>query len=101
MRICRVDEHRLVHTCPANDEPHPVDIRRTVVHVTDPQPCLAPVIIRSGDTVAVVDCGRHEPSDRQCGNCRVVVTTGTVTIEDLGYQGPDRHRQDALFEVPA
>ena len=65
-------EHRL-HTCPAEPRPHPVDTRCTVLHVTPGRPCAAPVTIRCGDAVVVVPCGRHNPADQRCGNCRTII----------------------------
>lgn len=88
MRIYCVDEHHLTHTCPADPAPHSFDIRRTIVHVTDPEPCLAPVTLDGGGPTVVVDCGTWRPHDQQCDHCRTVITVGTVTYEHLGYQGP-------------
>jgi hypothetical protein len=80
VRIYRVDEHHKMHTCPADPDPHPVDIRRTIVHVTDPQPCLTPTYDSIG---APVECSRYEIRDRQCDHCRTVITIGTITVEHL------------------
>jgi hypothetical protein len=88
MTIYAIEVFHLTHTCPANPEPHPVDTRRRIVHVTPSRPCLTPVTVRSGDAAATIPCGRHEPSDRQCGNCRPIIRVLKVTSRDLGYQGP-------------
>ena len=42
-----VEVFHLIHTCPANPEPHPVDTRRRIVHVTPSRPCLNAVTVRS------------------------------------------------------
>jgi hypothetical protein len=80
-----VDIVQVTHTCPGQPGPHPFDIRRTVVHVIPGGPCRTPVTIRSGDTVTQIACGRHEPVDRQCPACRVIVTERTITTVN-----PDR-----------
>ena len=51
MSIHTVDVVQLLHTCPAEPEPHPYDIRRSVIDVIDGGPCRNPVIIRCGDIV--------------------------------------------------
>jgi hypothetical protein len=79
-----VDIEQLTHTCPADADPHPVDIRRTIVHTTDSGPCRTPVTIRLADTTATIACGRHEPADRQCGACRPIVTEHTITTTPHG-----------------
>jgi len=66
-------QHQL-HNCPSEQEPHPWSTTRTVVQTISGRPCLNPVTIRSGDVVAVVACGRHDPANRQCGNCRTIIT---------------------------
>jgi hypothetical protein len=63
MTYIHVDLHHLTHTCPGNLEPHPYDTRRTIVAVADGGPCRNPVTVHSGDTTAVIACGRHEPAD--------------------------------------
>ena len=72
--IYLVAVQHVLHTCPAEPGPHPVDTRCTVLHVTPGRPCAAPVTIRCGDATAVVPCGRHNPADQQCGNCRTIIT---------------------------
>jgi hypothetical protein len=90
MNIYRVDEHHVVHTCPADDQPHPVDIRRTIVGVIlDNRPCLAPIHI--GPDTAPLRCSQQEPADRHCDHCRTVVVTGTITTEHLGHDEPRHH----------
>jgi hypothetical protein len=74
MTIHLVDLELIAHACPAQDEPHPYDIRRTIVDTIDGGPCRTPVVIRCGDTTTQIPCGRHEPVDRQCPACRVIVT---------------------------
>ena len=88
MTIYAIEVEHLVHTCPGNPQPHPVDTRRRIVHVTPGRPCLTPVTIGDGDTATTIACGRHEPYDRQCANCRTIITIQKVTVRDLGYQGP-------------
>ena len=83
MSIHTVDVVQLLHTCPAEPEPHPYDIRRTVIDVIDGGPCRNPVTIRCGDTTALIPCRRHEPVKRQCGACRVIVTEHTITTRTL------------------
>jgi hypothetical protein len=75
--------HHTTHTCPADPDPHAVDTRRTVLAVIDGGPCRAPVTIRCGDTIVEIPCGRHEPRERQCGACRIIVTEHTVTSTHL------------------
>ncbi|SBT41821.1 hypothetical protein [Micromonospora narathiwatensis] len=79
MTIYLVDVEQVIHTCPAHAEPHPYDIRRTVVDVIPGGPCRAPVTIRCGQMTATIPCHRHEPAKRQCGACRVIVTERTIT----------------------
>ncbi|MEV7232294.1 hypothetical protein AB0M79_35635 [Polymorphospora sp. NPDC051019] len=79
MTIYLVDLERVLHTCPAHPEPHPYDIRRTVVAVIPGGPCRAPVTVRCGAQTVQIPCHRHEPEKRQCGACRVIVTERTIT----------------------
>jgi hypothetical protein len=103
MSIYRVDEHHRTHTCPADPEPHPIDITRVVVHITDGRPCLTPVVIRCGNRTVSLPCGRHEPTHRQCDTCRPVITIGTVTVEHLGSaetcQPTTAHRAPATCDT--
>jgi hypothetical protein len=82
--IYLVDIDQYTHTCPADPEPHVVDTRRTVVHVTPGGPCRTPVTIRCGTATVTIPCGRHEPAHRQCGACRTIVTERTITTRHLG-----------------
>ncbi|MFU8851107.1 hypothetical protein ACNAW0_09010 [Micromonospora sp. SL1-18] len=79
MTIYTVDIVHILHTCPANPEPHPYDTRRTVVDVIPGGPCRAPVTIRCGQVTTTVPCHQHEPAKRQCGACRVIVRERTIT----------------------
>jgi hypothetical protein len=79
MTIHIVDIEHVLHTCPAEPEPHPYDTRRAVVHVIPGGPCRTPVTIRSGMHVVQIPCHRHEPAARQCGACRVIVSERTIT----------------------
>ncbi|WP_327009035.1 hypothetical protein OHA72_18325 [Dactylosporangium sp. NBC_01737] len=88
MSIYRVDEHHRTHTCPADPDPHPIDIARTVVHITEGRPCLAPVTIRCGNRTVSIACSRQQPAHRQCSACRTVITVGTITVEHLGAAEP-------------
>ncbi len=101
MSIYAVEVFHLIHTCPADLDPHPVDTRRRIVHVTPGGACLTPVTIRCGNTTTVIDCGRHEPAERQCANCRTIVRVLKVTSRDLGYQGPALVQPVLFGEVPA
>jgi hypothetical protein len=84
MTIHVVDIDYTTHTCPAySDEPHPYDTRRTVIDVIPGGPCRTPVTIRCGDVTATIACHRHEPADRQCGACRIIVTQHTITTRHL------------------
>jgi hypothetical protein len=87
MSIVHIHIHTLTHTCPASPEPHPIDTRRTIVLIVDGGPCRQPVTIRSGDTVAVIACGRHLPRDRQCPACRTSVIVRGYTTTHLGHHG--------------
>jgi hypothetical protein len=79
MTIHLVDLELVLHSCPAQQGPHPYDIRRTIVDTIDGGPCRRPVVIRCGDTTTQIPCGRHEPANRQCPACRVIVTERTIT----------------------
>jgi hypothetical protein len=84
-----VDVHHLTHTCPANPtEPHPYDTRRTIIAVTPSGTCRRPVTVRSGDTTALVDCGRRLPREQRCPACRTTVIEHTVTFTHTGHHGP-------------
>ncbi|MEV5692464.1 hypothetical protein [Micromonospora globbae] len=84
MTIHVVDTEHVTHTCPAwPGEPHPYDTRRTVIHVIPGGPCRTPVTIRCGQVTTTIACYRHEPADRQCGACRLIVTQHTITTRHL------------------
>jgi hypothetical protein len=87
--IYLIDIHDITHTCPADPEPHTIDSRRRIVHVTPGRPCLTPVTIHSANDVATIPCSRNEPSERQCANCRTIITVRHHTAEFRGYQGPE------------
>ncbi|MEU9513057.1 hypothetical protein [Micromonospora sp. NPDC048169] len=100
MTIHVVDIQHFTHTCPAwPDEPHPYDTRRTIVDITPGGPCRTPVTIRCGQVTTTIACHRHEPADRQCGACRLIVTTRRITEVFMGHYGPDHTRH--LDEVSA
>lgn len=86
MSIYAIAELHHVHTCPADPRPHPFGIERTVLHVTPGRPCTNPIRITVGATTAMVDCGRHEPADRQCAGCRTITYTRSITSIDYGHQ---------------
>lgn len=86
MTIHVIAVHHTTHTCPADLEPHPIDTRRTVLAVIDGGPCRTPVTIRCGNTTVEIPCGRHEPRERQCGACRIIVTEHTVTSTHLDFE---------------
>ncbi|SIN44368.1 hypothetical protein [Micromonospora cremea] len=83
MTIYLVDIEQVIHTCPAFIDPHPFDIRQTLVHVIPGGPCRAPVTVRCGGQTVQIPCHRHEPAKRQCGACRVIVTERTITTRHL------------------
>ncbi|MET8118826.1 hypothetical protein [Micromonospora sp. NPDC005291] len=83
MTIHVVDIEQVTHTCPAFTQAHPYDTRRTVIHVIPGGACRTPVTIRCGETTATIACHRHEPADRQCGACRIIVTQHTITTRHL------------------
>lgn len=92
MRIVTVDERHYTHTCPADLQPHVIDVVRTVVGCTDPQPCLTPHTVADGiGGTSTVDCHLYELPQRRCGNCRQVVVTRSITVTDLGHDDPDCH----------
>lgn len=100
MTIHVVDVQHFTHTCPAwPDEPHPYDTRRAIVDITPGGPCRTPVTIRCGQVTTTIACHRHEPADRQCGACRLIVTTRRITEVFMGHHGPDHTRH--LDEVSA
>ncbi|MFC3383343.1 hypothetical protein [Couchioplanes azureus] len=82
-----VDVHHRTHICPANPKPHPYDTRRTIVAVLPAQPCQRPVTVRSGNRSAVIDCGRHEPAERQCDACRTTIVKRRTTATFTGPVG--------------
>ena len=88
MTIYLVHIDQDTHTCPAGPQPHVVESRRQILAVIDGGPCQTPVTIRCGDTTATVACRRHEPAQRQCGACRVIVTEQSITNHHRGYEGP-------------
>ena len=84
-----VDVHHLTHTCPADpDEPHPYDTRRTIVAVTSGGSCRRPVTVQSGDTTALIACGRHVPREQRCPACLITVIEHSVTFTHTGHHGP-------------
>ncbi|GAA2858393.1 hypothetical protein Acy02nite_22240 [Actinoplanes cyaneus] len=87
MTFVHVDIHQITHTCPADPQPHPVDTRRTIVATVDGGPCRNPITIRCGDKTATIDCGRHEPHDRQCPACRTIVIERQITSTFVGHEG--------------
>jgi hypothetical protein len=80
--------HYITHTCPADPQPHVIEVRRRILQVTAVRPCRNPVTIPSGDTITVVDCGRREPYERQCATCRSIVTVVKTTVIHLGWDEP-------------
>ncbi len=84
MTIYLIHIHQHTHTCPADPTPHVVHSRRQILAVVDGGPCRTPVTIRVGGTTTTVRCGRHEPADRQCPACRVIVTEQSITTTHLG-----------------
>ena len=90
MTFVHVDVHHDTHTCRAFPTgPHPYDTQRAIVAVVDGGPCRRPVTVRSGDTTAVIACGRHLPHDRQCPACHITVIEQAITTTHLGHQGRD------------
>src|SRR4051812_36683122 len=88
MTAVQVDVHHYTHTCPADPESHPYDTRRTIVAVAPGGTCRNPVNVRSGDTTAVIDCGRHVPREQRCPACRITVIERSVTFTHTGHHGP-------------
>ena len=91
MSIYLVHVDQDTHTCPADPQPHVVHTRRQMLAVVDGGPCRTPTTIRIGDTVATIPCGRHEPADRQCPACRVIVTEQSITTTTT-HHGPTQGR---------
>jgi hypothetical protein len=83
-----VDLVQYTHTCPADLQPHVVEIRRTIVDVIDGGPCRKPVTVTLAGTTQTVACGRRELSADQCPACRTVVVQRRITTIDRGHQGP-------------
>ena len=90
MTFVHVDIHHHTHTCPADPKPHVYDTRRTIVAVVDGGPCRQPVTVHCGDSSAVIPCGRHQPSVRQCPACRITVIEHTVTFTFMGHHDPQQ-----------
>jgi hypothetical protein len=88
MTAVQVDVHHVTHTCPADPESHPYDTRRTIVAIAPGGPCRRPVTIRSGDTTAVIDCGRHVSREQRCPACPITVIEHAVTFTFTGHHGP-------------
>jgi hypothetical protein len=86
--IYAVEEHRLIHTCPADPTPHIVDVRRRILHVTAGRPCTNPATIHIGYNTVTIPCRDRVSVERRCGNCRDIITVTTITITDLGHHGP-------------
>ena len=80
MTAIQVDVHHRTHACPANLEPHPYDTRRAIVAVAPSGPCRRPITVRSGNTVAVIACGRRLPREQRCPACRITVIEHAVTF---------------------
>jgi hypothetical protein len=85
MTAIQVDVHHVTHTCPADPQPHPYDTRRTVIAVVPGGPCRRPVTVRSGDTTAVIGCGRRLPREQRCPACRVTVIEHAMTFTPTGH----------------
>jgi hypothetical protein len=85
--IYPIHEHHITHTCPIDPEPHVIETRRRILHITPGGPCQNPITIRCGGMETVVDC-RHEPYKRQCPACRTVVITVKTTVIHLGWDEP-------------
>jgi hypothetical protein len=83
-----VDVHHLTHTCPADAAPHPYDTRRTIVATAPGGTCRNLITVRSGDTTAVIACGRHVPREQRCPACRITVIERAVTFTHTGHHGP-------------
>jgi hypothetical protein len=88
MSIYAVEIVHLVHTCPGDPEPHPVSTWRRIIHTTPGRPCLTPITVHCGNQTAAIPCGRHEPTERQCANCRTIITIHKVTIRHLNSEEP-------------
>ena len=95
MTFVHVEVHHHTHTCPADPQPHPYDTRRTIVAVVDGGLCRQPVTVRSGNTIAVIACGRHVPRDQQRPACRTTVIEHRVTVTFMGHHGPQHPTADA------
>jgi hypothetical protein len=79
-----VDVCHYTHTCPAEDGPHVVETRRTVVEYTPGAPCERPVTIRSGERTVVIGCGEVRPADKQCPACRTTIEVRHETTVHIG-----------------
>lgn len=85
MTVYHVDLYQVVHTCPGFDQPHAVEITRTIVDTIEGGPCRIPHEIADGVLIA---CGRIRTRDRQCVACKVQIIVRNTTVDDRGYQGP-------------
>jgi hypothetical protein len=90
MTFVHIDIQQTTHTCPAYNEPHPIDVRRAIVVVVPGGPCQRPVTVRLDTTSVVVACGRRLPTDRQCPACKITVIERNISTTHLGHH--DRHR---------
>jgi hypothetical protein len=84
-----VDLIQYTHTCPADPQPHVIEIRRTLVDVIDGGPCQTPITYRLDGTVHTIPCGRRSRADDQCPACRIIVTQRRITTIHRGHQAPD------------
>jgi hypothetical protein len=83
-----IDVHEVTHTCPADPNPHPFDIRRTVVEVVPGGPCRNPTTVHTRSGPLALSCSRARPWYQHCDACRVTVTVRNTTRHHTGPYRP-------------
>lgn len=77
-----------VHTCPAQDEPHPWTTEREIVDVIDGGICQTPKALYLADQMMAIPCGSYLPIDRRCPACKPIIIERSVTTIHTQPTGP-------------
>ena len=84
MTIYRVLVDQGVYTYPDGGDPHPVDIRRTIIDTVPGGACRTPITVRIGERSVQVACGRRLPPRAHCPACHTIVVQVRITSRYLG-----------------